>query len=125
MTDPLLTELRALEEALLRSDLRKDSTQLDAILHSDFIEVGRSGRRYDKSEIMRFLLEEQPGQPMQASEFELRRLAEDCALLSYVSMKVDGSESELSYTRRSSIWKRMSAGWQLIFHQGTATDLSE
>lgn len=53
--DELTHTLRALEEELHRTELRRDSSRLRALLHADFEEIGRSGRRYTRDDMLREL----------------------------------------------------------------------
>ena len=47
-----LEELQGLEEGTWRSDTRGDREWMDAHLASDFFELGLSGRRYDRGEVL-------------------------------------------------------------------------
>ena len=51
------------EVALLGSDVRRDSREVDRLLHSDFVEIGRSGRRWTRGEIVVALLAEEESSP--------------------------------------------------------------
>ena len=53
--DELLQTLRQMEEELHRAVTQRDPAPLEALLHPDFEEFGRSGKRYDKAEILRGL----------------------------------------------------------------------
>ena len=44
--------VKAAELALLDSNVRRDSEGVNALLHPDFAEIGRSGRRWTKSGII-------------------------------------------------------------------------
>jgi len=82
---------------------------MDAVLDDDFVEFGRSGRRYTKNTL--------PMDPTEIdarlSEFEATPLADTVWLVTYVS-ELGGER-----TNRSSIWLRTPRGWKLRFHQGT------
>ena len=47
-----LEELQRLEEGMWRSNTRGDREWMDAHLSSDFFELGLSGRRYDRGEVL-------------------------------------------------------------------------
>ena len=104
--------IRRLEEELLLPEVRKSVTRLAALLAEEFVEIGRSGRIYDKQQIVDRLPEEQwTGPPANVSDFSARALAPDLILAMYRIPE--------SNTIRSSIWKMTSTGWRLVFHQGT------
>ena len=121
-TDDLLQYLRRLEEELHRTETRRDLGHLDALLHLDFEEFGRSGRRYDRAEVLReFSAGEELG-AVHAQDFMLAEIRDGVALLTYKSAHVDPAGNLVRYTLRSSLWVQTAAGWQMRFHQGTPTD---
>lgn len=92
--------------------------RLDALLHDDFIELGRSGRTYTKSDILD-LLPALPDTPIVADRFVLRLLDADTAMLTYRSANLPGDGSAARPALRLSIWRRTDVrGWQILFHQG-------
>jgi hypothetical protein len=104
--------IRRLEEELLLPEARKSVTRLAALLAEEFIEIGSSGRIYEKQQIVDRLPQEQwTGPPATLSDFSARSLAPDLILAMYRIPE--------SNTIRSSIWKMTSTGWRLVFHQGT------
>ncbi len=119
--DDLLVTLQALEIELQQSAARSDASRLDALLHPEFREFGRSGRSYSRADMFAHLLEATSHATVVADRFELRRPAPDVGLLTYRSAHrgVDGALER--HTLRTSIWQRSRNGWQLSFHQGTAT----
>ena len=113
--------LRSLEEELWREETRFDRARMEALLAPDFVEFGRSGRRYRREDT----LAAEPA-PIQAllplPEFAARLLALDVAQVTYLSVVRYGDE--VQYGRRSSLWSRApdGEGWVLRFHQGTPTE---
>ena len=111
--------LQCLEEELWREETRFDIPFMEQVLAEDFFEFGRSGRVYNRDEILAA-----PGQPLDAvlplPDFDVRLLAEDVALVTYNS--VITYDGVLEKGRRSSIWSRTSTGWVIRFHQGTPYD---
>ncbi len=115
----------ASEKRLLHSMLRHDRTFLESVLADDFVEFGKSGRRYDKTTTIAALLEEGGAdrvstQSLEMDNIQLLDLAEDVVLLTYA---LNSSEKQTGPipTLRSSIWRRSNLNWQLVFHQGTPT----
>jgi hypothetical protein len=117
----LLQQLQALEVELHRPAARRDAARLNALLHADYLEVGRSGNAYTKAEILLRLPVEAHGATIVADGFALRRLADDVALLTYRSAHVLGDGVLERFTRRASVWQRIGVSWQMRFHQGTPT----
>ena len=114
----LLNVLRALEKELLRPDVRADSDRLGGLLHAEFEEFARSGRRYDRAAVLREFSNGRVAEPVVAENFDLAQLSDTVALLTYESRHADGARPSL----RSSIWVWTPAGWRLRFHQGTPAD---
>lgn len=118
--DPLLQELQALEVELHHPGVRCSRERLEQLLHSEFHEVGRSGRAYNRETIVDFLAA-QESQPVVLSEaFSVSELGPGVALLNYRSAQVEQGKSLVNHTLRSSVWIKTNAGWQLRYHQGTA-----
>jgi hypothetical protein len=122
MTDDMLTHLRQLEEELHRSDTRLNPGRLNELLHPEFEEFGRSGRRYDRAEVLREFSAGADFGTIHAEKFSVSELAQGVALLTYKSAHIDTPGANARLTLRSSLWVQTPAGWQLRFHQGTPTD---
>lgn len=120
----LLAHLQALETELQRPATRRDAARLDALLHGDFGEIGRSGVAYTKADVLAQLPLEAAHADVVAGGFELRRLGEAVALLTYRSAHrmEDGMLQRL--TLRASIWERSGGQWRMRFHQGTPAPAS-
>ncbi len=108
--------LERLEVALWREESRFDLQQMNELIADDFIEVGRSGRVYQRQDTLAM-----SRQPIEAilplPNFHVRLLGENIAQVTYDSAVTH--EGIVEYARRSSIWSRSIAGWVLRFHQGT------
>lgn len=117
--DELLNLLRGLEVELHQQVTRRDPARLGALLHAEFEEFGRSGLRYSRSDVLLEFSGVDVLPQIAASDFAMRSVSPDVALLTYISAHVDESGALSRPTLRSSVWVRSTAGWQLIFHQGT------
>jgi hypothetical protein len=115
----VVQELKRLEETLLRPEVRRSRVKMDALLDDDFVEIGRSGRTYDKAAILETADKAFDGQ-LSLHGFSAKVLAPSVVLVNYSSLlrHADGNES---HSLRSSIWSQTEKGWKLVFHQGTAT----
>ena len=117
----LLAHLRALEVELHRPAARSDAARLDALLHPDFLEFGRSGRSYVKADIIDQLVASPAHATVVSDRFALRLLAPDVALLTYRAAHVADDGGLELHALRSSIWQRDGGDWRMSFHQGTPT----
>jgi hypothetical protein len=120
----LVARLRRLEEDLLRPEIRSSRTELEARLASDFVELGRSGRVYDRASLIAALAAEDAGdrRVIHVDDFSVRLLAPGVALATYRSIRDGAAGAPPSTTLRTSIWCLAADGsWRLTFHQGTPT----
>lgn len=118
----LLPLLRQLETELHRPAARGDRHRLDALLHDDFLEFGRSGGIYTKADTLDQLPTEAASGTIWAQDFSLRSLAPGVAMLNYRSACQQPDSRLERHTLRTSIWTLTDKGWQMSFHQGTPTD---
>lgn len=121
MDDKTHEELRELEESLWRAETRFNDPLMNKIFADDFCEFGRSGRIYQRQEM---LLGQNGTSEIHAifplQDFRVRALSPEIVQVMYVSEVRYGTQVETA--NRSSIWRRESTGWRLCFHQGTATN---
>ena len=114
--------LRRAEHSLWDDHDRFDTALMDSLWAAEFHEVGRSGRRWSRQE----LLDVDPG-PIGASlhDMEVLAVTEDAVLVRYLSVQwPDGEGSgDGRAAHRTSLWRRSDGPtrWQLVFHQGTPT----
>ena len=114
--EALAAELKGLEEALLETTVRK-SARLTELLDDDFVEFASSGHVYTKSDLVEAFQAEIPV-VQTTSEFIVTLLAPDVALLTY---RIRRHSEPTVETLRSSIWRRTSGKWRMVFHQATIT----
>ena len=118
----LLHQLRALELKLHQPEVRADASRLEALIHAEFQEFGRSGTAYSRADVIALLPSAKQHEPVIADNFAVRPLAADVALLTYRSANVLPDGTLRGHALRSSIWQRSAVGWQVSFHQGSATE---
>ncbi len=108
--------LLKLEMSLWINETRNSKEYMERILHNDFTEIGQSGSKYNKKDILesneldidaRFPLE----------DVTIKEISDGQYLISYkINYKVDGT----SYgTYRTSLWMTNKDVFQLYYHQGT------
>ena len=101
----------ALERDLLSDDVRTDPAAVAALLHPDWMEVGRSGRLWGREDILAAIAPLTA--PVTLDVVSVTRVADDVVLL------VWRASTEQRITLRSSVWVRDGADWRQRFHQGT------
>lgn len=117
----LLSMLRELECELHQPKCRGDQERLTQLLDPDFKEFGRSGASYTRDDTLMLLPTDTEPPTVHAQDFALQKLSDSIVLLTYRSAHVNSSGELFRHTNRSSIWHLASAGWQMVFHQGTPT----
>jgi hypothetical protein len=117
----LLEELRRLETELHTIEARRNRQRMETLLHPDFLEFGRSGTRYTRADILNEFGPASVLPTVRPGNFDLAVLAEGIALLTYASAHEDADGKQSRHRLRSSVWVRTETGWQMRFHQGTAT----
>lgn len=117
--DDLLAELTALESELHHPGAICTRTRLERLLHPDFHEVGRSGRRYTRQAVIDFLADRTSLPQVVAYDHRLEWLADDVALLHFASLETQPDGAPGHAAQRVSVWRHTALGWQLHYHQGT------
>jgi ribonuclease HI len=103
------------ELALLAPGRQDDPGVLERLLHRDFTEVGASGRRWSRDEIIAALAAAPIAEAIDASDLQLTELADDVVLLTFTT------STAARHAHRCSIWVRDHGRWCVIYHQGTPT----
>ncbi len=112
-----LLTLQALEESMWVSESRFDPTYMDAVLHPDFTEVGRSGRLFTRDDVLSMPpVEIRIEIPLRG--LEIVEIAPDVVLTRYTTVPLDSPHGA---AHRTSIWLHEDERWLLRFHQGTPT----
>ena len=121
LSDPM-EDLVALERELHDPAVRRDRARVDAMLHQDFEEVGRSGIRYTRAETIAALASERSSRsPITSDGFALTALGADVALLTYRTAEGLADGSDIRHAHHCSLWLRVEGRWQVRYHQATPT----
>jgi len=108
----LTQRIQALEELLLRPEVRADSARVSGLLANDFFEIGASGRTFDKAATLQSLSNEtEDKSTWTVVDFQLVPLSDNLVQTRYSILE--------SRTLRTSIWRKERDGWVIFFHQGT------
>jgi hypothetical protein len=101
------------ELLLLNPAVRSDPDRVREYLHPDFLEFGKSGRRWDLEAVVEALAIDPSSPSEETTELTPVHVADDVVLLTY---RIDG---QYGASLRSSLWVRDAGSWRLRFHQGT------
>ena len=122
-TDPklldVLAELRRREPIFHRPEFGTTRAELEAMVDHDFWEVGASGRRYTRKytlEVLEKRIRSPDEELWETTDFRCQELAAELYLLTYTLRQGE------RVTRRSTIWRRSTEGWKVVFHQGTIVE---
>jgi hypothetical protein len=113
----VLDELLSREPIFHRPEHGSSRADFDRMMTTDFWEIGASGKRYSRNDVLDELdrRRKNPGpDAWQTSDFQCRQLAPNLYLLTYTLL-----QNNERLTRRSTIWQRSAEGWKIAFHQGT------
>ena len=101
-----------LERALLTDEVRGDRAAVAALLDPAWEEIGRSGRRWSREEMLAAIgpLDER----VELEVLAVDRVGQDTVLLVWRAVGTSGET-----TLRSSLWVRSGQRWLQRFHQGT------
>jgi len=116
MTDTELRRVLDLERDVQTASTRADPERLRRLLSPAFVEIGASGRRWDRDAILEVLAREGDAPetpPIEIIGLDARRLAPDLVQTFWDSRRGDRR------ARRSSLWRREGSDWRQVFHQGT------
>jgi hypothetical protein len=116
---PVLEELRQREPIFHHPELGTTRRDYEAMTHPEFWEVGASGRRYSREFVLDTLESRRPDPDEDkwvTSDFLCREIAADNYLITYTLAQGQ------RITRRATLWRLTTAGWQALYHQGTIVD---
>ena len=132
ITDPrhrdVLQELIQREPIFHRPEFGTSRLDFENMTDPAFWEVGASGRRYSREYAIEAVLKRYedpeyrginspPENTWQMKDFHCLEIAPDNYLLTYTLFQGE------RITRRSTIWRRSTSGWKILFHQGTIVTL--
>ncbi len=118
---PSAGQIRALEERLLDTEVRRSPMELESLLADDFVEFSRSGSIYDQQQTLEALSQE-AGIKRVLTDFHVRVLGEGLVLATYRVTAFIARGQEQRCSLRSSIWRHRAERWELVFHQGTPVE---
>ena len=115
----LLELLRSQELELLALGVSGLRSRIEALLHPEFGEVGRSGQWFNRDTCVQFLVANASALNIECDGFDLKILEPNVAYLTYRSHERAPDGSRFNHALRFSLWQSTLAGWQLRYHQAT------
>jgi hypothetical protein len=120
----ILNELIQREPIFHHPEFGRTRQDFENMTDASFWEVGASGRRYSRdytlTEVVQRYEDSQycgvhsaPENTWQTKDFYCRKIAINNYLLTYTLVQED------RLTRRTTLWRRVSNNWQILYHQGT------
>lgn len=120
---PVLEELKRREPIFHAAEFGSTRADFERATAPEYWETSASGRRYSREFILKGLEERPPVDAVVAGwrcyDHAVRRLSADTYLLTYTLRQVE------RLTRRMTIWQSTSAGWRILYHQGTMVSVEE
>jgi hypothetical protein len=113
----VLEQLIAREPIFHRPEFGTSREDFESMTEPTFSEVGASGQRYSRQEVLDELDRRRDAprkeESLQAHGFDCHELADNLYLLTYTLLQ------GLRQSRRATIWRFTSEGWKIVYHQGT------
>ena len=112
-------ELQSLEPIFHHPELGTSPQDYERMTDQGFWEVGASGRVYCRNFVVENLVDRYPRSfedNWSLTDCRCRALSNDTYPFTYTLWQ--GSRQ----TRRSTIWRRTTTGWQALYHQGTLVE---
>ncbi|MCW8870379.1 MAG: nuclear transport factor 2 family protein [Proteobacteria bacterium] len=118
MSEEIYHHLCSLEKQIHSPKVRTDLDKLKELLHDEFKEIGRSGKVYNKSDVLNQLADQKKSPEIISEEFHFKSLSDLIFLVTYRSYQ-QVNEKKSHWAMRSSVWIFEQDKWQMVFHQGT------
>ena len=119
----ILEELRQREPIFHHAEIGATREDFESMTDPDFWEVGASGRRYSRENVINTLVERYSvahEDIWKADGFHCCEIAENNYLLTYTLV-----QDNTRKTRRSTIWRKAADGWKILYHQGTMAESND
>lgn len=105
--------VQACELALLDPEVRRDAQRVDRLLHPEFVEIGRSGHRWSRAEIVAALAQEHGRVVPETDEWQFDDISPALVLVTYRIRSASGT------SRHASLWDLSGGAPVIRYHQET------
>lgn len=108
--------IKELELSLLTPEIRSSREALGKLLADDFTELGTSGNRYTKADILERLPSNTQKVHYVVTDFAVETPTPNTAIAYFTTERtIDGLDKVVS--KRSSHWRKTEHGWQMFYHE--------
>ena len=115
----VMAELMKREPLFHREEFGTTREDYERMTDPDFWEVGASGRRYSRENVVESLegrYKNLTHETWYIEDFQCQEVAKDNYLVTYTLFQDDRQ------SRRSTIWRRSDNDWKIVYHQGTLVE---
>lgn len=102
-----------LEKSLFKYEFMSDITYLNEIIDDNYVEVGKSGKKFNKKDVINDLSILKEDRKITIYNFTCDKIEEDIYLIHYITK----NNNDNIY--RTSIWKKEYDKIKIIFHQAS------
>ena len=107
------TEILELEKSLFKYKFMSNINYLNKIIDDNYIEIGKSGKKFTKQDIIRELINLKEDRNIVICNFKCTKISEDIYLIHYITKK------DIDNIFRTSIWKKENDEFKILFHQAS------
>lgn len=116
--EAVLDELKSLEPIIYAANAGKTSAYFEALLAPEFWEIAASGKRYNRTFVLKALTERQQNpfeQTWETTDYFVQQLSDELFLITYTL------HQPTRVSERTSLWRKHEGRWQFVYHQGTTS----
>ena len=111
--------IRTAELELLAPSTRSNATRLRQLLHPEFLEIGRSGQRWTREDMIESFSAGDRQPAPETDEWDFTALTAHLVLVTYRIRVRATPNSRYRHSRHTAVWDTSSGQPRLRFHQGT------
>ncbi len=109
----MINRVLELEKSLFKHEYMSDVMYLNEIIDDNFMEVGKSGKKYNKKDVIDDLSIVKEDRKIVIYNFTCEKISEDIYLIHYITKSNEGNMF------RTSIWRKEYDRVKIIFHQAS------
>lgn len=106
-------EILELEKSLFKYEFISDISYLNKIIDNNYIEIGKSGNKFNKKDVINGLSILKEDRKITIYNFTCDKIEENIYLIHYITKNNDDN------IYRTSIWKKEFDKMKIIFHQAS------
>ncbi len=119
--EDIANTIKNLEFSLLKPEVRSSREALDKLIAYDFVELGTSGNKYTKVDILERLPSNLDKVEYIVKDFVVEIQSENLAIAKYKTERII-NDGTVVVSKRNSHWRKNDSGWQMFLHEATKID---